>query len=94
MDCYIYYRSAVSHQQQVAEQAGKLQLLLQKAADAAELKRRPEAEKEMHTWMEIYKNIPLDFAAQMEAALPLTMLPSLIDGPRHIEYFMDVPPCA
>ncbi|MES2072395.1 MAG: DUF4936 family protein [Pseudomonadota bacterium] len=95
MDCYIYYRSATAHSRQVSEQAGKLQLLLsQLNGVATELKRRPQSEDDIYTWMEVYRGIPADFAAQMEAALQQTALPSLIQGKRHAEYFMDVAPCA
>ncbi|HTD04474.1 DUF4936 family protein [Undibacterium sp.] len=95
MDCYIYYRCASRHQLQVAEQAGELQQRLShQTGVAVELKRRPETENDMQTWMEVYRKIPEDFAVQMEAALQQTSLRSLIDGQRHVEYFMDVTSCA
>ncbi|WP_394777865.1 DUF4936 family protein [Undibacterium sp.] len=97
MDCYIYYRAEAQHQQQVIELAGKLlQLLAQQTGVATELKRRPEAENGLHTWMEVYKNVPQDFDALMKAALQHSALTSLIaDGStRHSEYFLDIPPCA
>ena len=95
MDCYIYYRAASRHQQQVATLAGELLLqLAQKTGAVTELKRRPETENDMQTWMEVYRNIPADFETQMEAAFQQTAMVSLIDGKRHLEYFMDVAPCA
>lgn len=94
MDCYIYYRCAGRHQQQVAEQAGKLQQLWQRADVLSELKRRPEAENGMHTWMEVYRAVPEDFEVQMDVFIQQTTLAALIDGKRHIEYFMDISSCA
>ncbi|MFZ6649682.1 DUF4936 family protein [Undibacterium sp. TJN25] len=96
MDCYIYYRAEAQHQQQVGQQAGKLLQLFEQAGVATELKRRPEAENGMHTWMEVYKGVPQDFEAQMRAALQHTQLLAVIadGGKRHIEYFMDITPCA
>ena len=62
MDCYVYYRAEAQHQQQVIELAGKLlQLLAKQTGAATELKRRPEAENGLHTWMEVYNNVPQGF---------------------------------
>jgi hypothetical protein len=94
MDCYIYYRVPVALQSEALEQAGLLQAGLAKAGLAGELKRRPQASNDLHTWMEVYKDIPPNFDTMLQQALQQTSLPSLIQGDRHFEYFVDAMTCA
>lgn len=94
MDCYIYYRAPAALQREVLQQATLLQAGLAAAGLAAELKRRPQAKDDVHTWMEVYKDIPADFGTMLEQALQQTTLTALIQGERHFEYFVDAQACA
>jgi hypothetical protein len=44
--------------------------------------------------MEIYGHIPEDFPAALESAVHDAALLALIEGGRHVEFFIDIPPCA
>lgn len=95
MDLYVYY-------QVPTEQADRLQAAVRamQISVAGEqgvmgsLKRRPEEQNGRHTWMEIYPAIPDGFDKALTHAVEQAQLATLINGPRHNEYFMDVTPCA
>ena len=59
-----------------------------------QLKRRPESRDGLQTWMEIYPVVGEGFAEQLAAAADEAGLLSLTAGGRHVETFMDLPPCA
>lgn len=95
MDLYIYYRVRRENVDALKPRATAMQQYL--AAEygiVVGLKRRPEEKDEQQTWMEIYQSVPPDFDAALEHALAQAELTSLIEGPRHTEYFMDVSTCA
>jgi len=99
MDCYIYYRVDVLHQQHVITQALAMQAqITARTGLVSAVKRRPSAANGLHTWMEVYRDIPddlvQDFELQLQAALAQTDLSKLIQGERHCEYFVDAATCA
>ncbi|WP_034297317.1 DUF4936 family protein [Herbaspirillum sp. RV1423] len=95
MDLYIYYRVPVGNSAQLERQAAALQTRLsQQLKVATELKRRPQDKDGMHTWMEVYLDVPDGFEAALQEAVADTGLDALIDGARHIEHFLDFSPCA
>ncbi len=102
MDFYVYYKvqpaDAASLQEAViAMQAG----LARSHGMVPQLKRRPAAADDgLQTWMEVY---PAPGAtagsadallATLEAAAGSAGLARWICGPRHVEVFEDLPPCA
>jgi hypothetical protein len=95
MDLYIYYR--VRNENAVALQVRASAMQQRLAAEhgiAGGLKRRPEEKDGRQTWMEVYQAVPEGFEAALDAAVAHGGLAELIDGPRHTEYFMDIPACA
>jgi hypothetical protein len=58
------------------------------------LKRRVEKNVDYQTWMEIYFSISDEFADLLGHAVTNAGLLRLIDGERHNEIFVDMPPCA
>ncbi len=95
IDLYIYYhvREANAAQLQVRVQAMQARLGALHAV-STQLKRRPEAQGGVQTWMEIYAATADDFAANLTAAALSAGLSTLIEGERHTEAFMDLQPCA
>ena len=95
MDLYIYYkvRDADAASLQKAVAAMQAQLAAQ-FAFKSELKRRPESNEGIQTWMEIYPAAPGNFAATLADAVERAGLAQWIVGARHVEAFMDVVPCA
>jgi len=95
MDLYIYYRVRCKEAQTLQSKATAMQHAL--AAEhgvATALKRRPEEKNGQHTWMEVYLAVPQDFETVVERAAKQAGLDNFIDGPRHIEYFLDCSTCA
>lgn len=95
MDLYIYYRVPVGKADLLEQQARELQagLSLQHQV-ATKLKRRPEDKDGMHTWMEVYLDVPDNFDIRIQEAVAASGLSDLIDGPRHTEQFLDYSSCA
>lgn len=95
MDLYIYYRvrneDAAALQARVSAMQHRLAL---EAGVAGCIKRRPEEKDGRQTWMEVYQAVPDGFETSLDAAVIRSALADLIDGPRHTEHFMDIPPCA
>jgi hypothetical protein len=58
------------------------------------LQRRPESANDLHTWMEVYANVPDDFTALLEKLVQQTGLAELQYSERRTEYFLDVDVCA
>lgn len=96
MDLYVYYKVQ-------AAQAAGLQgavIAMQSALSAAhgvqaQLKRRPEAPEGVQTWMEVYPAVAgRTFLDTLEAAVAQAGLARWTTGPRHVEIFEDLPPCA
>lgn len=91
----MYYRVASEHAQLLKERVLDMQgQLKEKYGIQAALKRRPEEEAGMFTWMEIYSAVPEDFEAGLQQAVQEAQLPALIHGTRHVERFLDSASCA
>ncbi len=95
MDCYIYYKTVQERLPQVLEQVIDIQKKLsQQVTVGMHLQRRPDATNGVHTWMEIYRQVPLDFDSILTKIVDQSKIHSMISGARHTEYFMDAMPCA
>jgi len=95
MDLYIYYRVSLNNASLLQQRVAAMQAQLsQQYKVAAELKRRPQARDGMHTWMEVYLDVPDGFESVLKVALADNQLETLLDGPRHTEHFLDLSPCA
>ncbi len=95
MDLYIYYRVPGTQADTLQQQVGRMQAELSREYQVAtELKRRPEQREGYHTWMEVYLDTPAQFENVLQQRVIAANLTALIDGPRHIEHFLDVSPCA
>ncbi len=94
MDCFIYYKTPVEHQDQVLKQVQAMQDILRRDTGIRSgLQRRPEVSGGMQTWMEIYQQVPENFIACITLAIQQTRLLALIHGERHPEFFMEIIPC-
>lgn len=90
MDCYIYYKSAAQHREQVLACVAQLQThLALQLAIPMHLQQRP-AKDDFVTWMEIYRDIGPDFNTNMAKALNQCALQDWLIGERRMEYFVDV----
>jgi hypothetical protein len=90
MDAYIYYRVPAAHAGRFHARAAAMQARLSKRHGiVAQLKRRPAEKDGLHTWMEVYCDIPAGFDAILAQALTAADLTALIAGERHTELFMD-----
>jgi hypothetical protein len=95
MDLYIYYRIRREHAGELRSHVGAMQRwLAQEYGIVTALKRRPEEQDGMQTWMEIYQAVPDGFAILLERAVAQAGLAAWIEGQRNTEYFLDVSACA
>ena len=94
-DLYIYYQVREEQVQAMEARVRAMQhRLAQDSGVAPQLKRRPETRDGLQTWMEIYPVVDESFATLLESAVQQAGLLSLTAGVRHMETFMDLPPCA
>lgn len=103
MDLYIYYRVARAQAPQLQTQVNAMQAQLRREHGiTAALKRRPRPDdgpdvsdppQAADTWMEVYLGVPEDFENTVNRAFEAAGYASLIDGTRHIEYFLDCTQC-
>ena len=94
-DFYIYYQVKEEHAQALEARVRSLQAKLAAGSGVSpQLKRRPGSRDGLQTWMEIYPVVGEGFAEQLAAAGDEAGLLSLTAGGRHVETFMDLPPCA
>lgn len=95
MDCYIYFKAAEHLSAQIIAFERELQTRLQQEYDiCGTLQRRPDTNGGVHTWMEIYRDVPENFSALLQKILLQTQLQDLQYSERHAEYFMNVEVCA
>jgi hypothetical protein len=95
MDLYIYYKVDDAHAASLQAAVVAMQATLaQQFGVVSQLKRRPEANAGVQTWMEVYPAAPGNFAATLAEAVERAGLHAWITGPRHTEAFTDVVPCA
>lgn len=92
-DIYVYYRlrSELSALMLPHVHTMQADLKARFGVDVS-LKRRPEDTDGLQTWMEVYESVPEDFLPALEQAAIDAHLP--ITGERHIEVFVELPPCA
>ncbi len=95
MDLYIYYRVRADHAASLQKQLQAMQseLAAQWQVETG-IKRRPELQDQLQTWMEIYRQVPEGFLPALHKAVTLAGIEALIDGPRHLETFVDLDACA
>jgi hypothetical protein len=95
LDLYVYYkvREANAARLQPLVRAMQASLAAQSGA-TNQLKRRPEAQDGVQTWMEVYPAVDDTFPAALAAAARSAGFDGLIEGPRRAEVFTDLTPCA
>ena len=91
IDLYVYYKV---RELDAAALAPRVRALQAGVGVPAQLKRRPEARDGLQTWMEVYPGVDDAFPARLAAAALSAGLEGLIDGPRRVEIFTDLPTCA
>ena len=91
IDLYVYYKV---RELDAAALAPRVRALQAGVGVPAQLKRRPEARDGLQTWMEVYPGVDDAFPARLAAAARSAGLEGLIDGPRRVEIFTDLPTCA
>ena len=96
MDLYVYYKVQAAQAAGLQGAVIAMQSSLSAAHGvAAQLKRRAEAPEGVQTWMEVYPAVASQaFLAALDAAVAEAGLARWIAGPRHVEIFEDLPPCA
>jgi len=95
MNCYIYFKAKIENETAIIVAERELQnRLQQKLRLITSLQRRPKAVNGIHTWMEVYENIPNNFDELLEDMMSQTALPDLQYSERHVEYFLNVDVCA
>jgi hypothetical protein len=83
---YSYYQVGNDHAAALLPQVRAMQAALATVHGVrVGLKRRPESDNGLQTWMEIYDDAAASDAAGIDA---------LIHGSRHTEVFTEMPPCA
>ncbi len=92
-DFFVYYRVRSEHTAQLRPRIAALQsVLAQRFGIHTALKRRPDEQDGLQTWMEIYADVPGDFLPALQQAVLAADLPIAVE--RHIEIFVDLPECA
>ncbi len=93
IDLYVYYRVRSDIADSVVPHVRAMQKELQALHGVeGKLKRRPEEQEGLQTWMEVYESVPEEFLFALEQAAIHAYLP--IDGRRHVEIFVGLPECA
>lgn len=94
MDLYVYYRVQVANAAVFLTKITEMQDNLRREYGIrTALKRRPEEQDGLHTWMEVYLEVAEDFEAKLEQAVANSELPAMIAGKRHVEHFLDLTLC-
>ncbi|HTN65608.1 MAG TPA: DUF4936 family protein [Burkholderiaceae bacterium] len=95
MDVYVYYRVKNARKFELEARLRALQAGLARSCGIqTRLKRRPGSVDDCQTWMEIYLDVPAHFDTALADAVRTAGLLALIEGQRHIEYFVDCSVCA
>lgn len=95
MDLYIYYRVQVADAALYLTKITEMQDNLSRQYGVrTALKRRPEEQDGLHTWMEVYLEVAEGFETKLEQAVANSELPAMIAGKRHMEHFLDLTLCA
>jgi hypothetical protein len=92
---YCYYRVGADHAAQLLPLVRRMQAKLAPGcAFGTGLKVRPATGDSLQTWMEIYDGTCAGFDEQLAAAVDAAGIAGLVEGNRHTEAFMEMPPCA
>lgn len=95
MDLYVYYHVQVADAAVFLTKITEMQDNLRREYGIrTALKRRPEEQDGLHTWMEVYLEVAEGFEAKLEQAFASSQLSSMIAGRRHVEHFLDLTLCA
>lgn len=95
MDVYVYYRVSEKNASELQSRVLAMQKSLTDLVQVTtSLKLRSEPAAPLQTWMEIYFSTPDDFLDLLNHTVANLGLIHLIDGERHAEIFVDMPPCA
>ena len=95
VDFYVYYKVRSTDAARLAPLVHAMgRQLAQDACVQVQLKRRPEDKDGLQTWMEVYPAAPAGFDAALARAVLDAGLEPLLAGPRRVEVFTDLPPCA
>ncbi|MFA9273435.1 MAG: DUF4936 family protein [Candidatus Aquirickettsiella gammari] len=97
MDCYIYYKAKEGDAQQIQTCVARLVAYVLEnismqcgiAIAAPQLQRRPAASNGVHTWMEIYRDVPMSFEQIIQDAASASGIDQHLIGERRLEYFID-----
>ena len=90
---YVYYKVREDQAERLASLVRPFQARMLQTG-AARLQRRPESKDGLQTWMEVYPDVPENFAEALETAARGAGFADLIEGPRRVEVFVEFPPCA
>lgn len=90
MDCYVYYKAKVEYEREIITCFQRLCSLLENHGITPRLQRRPESKDSLHTWMEIYSEVPSNFDAIIESNVIESGLMEFVIGARHAERFIRV----
>lgn len=93
-DFYVYYKVRAIDAATLAPLVRAMQRrLAQDAGVQVQLKRRPQDQDGLQTWMEVYPGVGDAFAAQLAQAVDAAGIAPHLAGPRRLEIFTDLP-CA
>lgn len=87
---YIYYRV----REENAARLAPMVRAMQESLSQGEVLRRPDSKDGLQTWMEVYPAADGTFAQRLDEATASHGLAALIEGPRHVETFVELSPCA
>lgn len=94
-DLYVYYKVREQDAARLEPLVRAMQATLAGTQQVApQLKRRPQAQDGLQTWMEVYPATGAAFAQALDAAAREAGIDGLIAGPRRAEVFTDLTPCA
>lgn len=95
VDLYVYYKVRSEDAARLAPLVHAMaRRLEQDAGVSAQLKRRPEDKDGLQTWMEVYPGVTNAFDAVLAQAVLDAGIDALLAGPRRLEIFTDLLPCA
>ncbi|MDY0975697.1 DUF4936 family protein [Massilia sp. CFBP9012] len=95
VDLYVYYKVRSIDAARLAPLVHAMgRHLAQDAGVQVQLKRRPEDKDGLQTWMEVYPGVTDAFDAVLRRAVVDAGIEALLAGPRRLEIFTDLPPCA
>ncbi len=91
---YVYYRVPEDKADAARNAAVRLaEIIALQGLERPRLMRRPETNAQgQQTWMEVYERWDTDWTAMVDRAVADSGLGALIEGPRHPELFVDLPP--